>query len=429
MSGKRLLEAAALYQAARGVVSKHVALRSHQFEAFKKTSSLAKAVIPQTSKITPVTPAASALSSRLKGDQVPANNPRKETSQIPSTESVQTPESTFVTKQGLRQDHFYERSEQNSTAQPQPDHELRVQQESAKRYPLPDGTIPSAESKLPSLAQVPDISSQFARTEPVKNSLSETTEQSDETLEPSSDQSSIAGLSKKARLPSPENARLLQRQAEQQIPSQAAEAPAAQASDVDVAKTDQRETMNPEINQNQDIFYTSSPKVGQVLSALPRVKLPKNAVDEQHSLESVPDGHMNPDTFNSRRPTKQEQNNLEKQAIPQQDEPSDDTYSELFHSPKVAKILNAQPKSADSSRDLDLKSAKETPIQNDGLTSVEDSKTLNTRVTGDAQGEGTKNPGSEVYSPLSKSSQDDNIEALAADIAKDTSQETGNVSH
>ncbi|KAL9029899.1 MAG: hypothetical protein Q9196_001923 [Gyalolechia fulgens] len=422
MSAKRLLDAAALYRATRGVISKHVALRTHQWEAYKNTSSLAKAVTTRTDRIALRKNAASPLGGHAQSSSIDYNvqasvkKPRKEASQVPSRESVRNPERASIEKQGLQQDHFYERSEENTTAQPPPSHAIRVQQESAKRYPLPDGSIPPAESKLTASTPANESYSQLSRIEPVKDPLIQDTEQLDENLEPaSSDQSSIPDPSKETTLPSPEHARRLQRQSEKQIPSQAAEAPPATASDANAVG----------IDQGQDIFYTPSPKAGQVLSALPRVKLPKNTADGQYSVESVADGHTNPDIFYSSQPNGQEQAIPEKQAIPQQDEPSEDMYSELFHSRKVAKMLKANPKPADSSQGLNLKAVKDTPIDDDRFTPVGGPETFNTRATGNLQREETKNPGVQEHSTPLKASREDDIETLAADIAIDASQEIG----
>ncbi|KAI4177846.1 MAG: hypothetical protein LQ343_000310 [Gyalolechia ehrenbergii] len=435
MSGKRLLDVAALYQATRAVVSKHVALRTYQLEAYKKTSSLVKAIATRTGRVTLTKNAAFALGGRVQSSsndysiQASSDNARKQASQVPSRESVQTPESTSIKKQGLRQDHFYERSEQNTTAQPPPVNEIRVQQESAKRYPLPDGSIPPAESKLTASAHAKESFSQLPRTESEINPLTEITEQPDENLEPSSsDKSRIPDPSKGTTLPSPENARRLQRQAEEQIPSQAAETPTATPSDVNAARNDQGETTELGTDQNRDVFYTPSPKAGQVLSALPRVKLRTNTVDKQHSVESVPDGHTNPDIFYSSQPNGQELALPRKQAIPQQDEPSKDMYSELFHSPKVAKLLKGNPKPADSSQGLNLKGVKETPIEDDRSIPVGDPETFNTRATRNTQIEKTEDPAYQEHSTLSKPSREDDVETLAADIAKDASWEVGSTS-
>jgi hypothetical protein len=69
MAGKRLLDIAALFNASRGVVKKHVAFRSRQIDAYNRTSTLARAVRNQTDRVTETVKAASFLVSRLNEEQ------------------------------------------------------------------------------------------------------------------------------------------------------------------------------------------------------------------------------------------------------------------------------------------------------------------------------------------------------------------------
>ncbi|KAL8772623.1 MAG: hypothetical protein Q9209_002284 [Squamulea sp. 1 TL-2023] len=418
MTGKRLLDAAALFNATRSVVSRHTALRTRQFEAYQKTSSLAKAVKNQTDRITLTVQAASALAGRLQksndsySTQSSSQGPKRQAPQVPSHDSVQSPARAPSQKEGLEQDHFYERSPQNSTTQPPPAHDIDVKQETAQRYPLPDGSIPPAESCLTSSTSDEDASSSLQQTEPLKAPLTKENPQIEAKLEPiSSGQTSIPDPSNKPNTPPPEEARKLQREAEKQIPSRAAESPPAELS----------------IGQEQDVFYTPSPKAGRVLSALPRVKLPKNTVDEQDSVERFSNQQINQDVFYSSAPNGQEQTVPEQQAIPQQSEPSDDLYSELFHSPKVAKILKGRPKPADPSKGLDLKGVKGTPIEADHSEPEGDPESFNIRPTENSDGAKTDTQGASKPPAPSKDSSMDDIQTLAADIAGDSSRTPGNV--
>ena len=65
MSGRRLLDIAAIYRASRDVAAKHGALRKGQLDVYSRLSSLPRAVKSQTSKFTETFKAASALSQRL----------------------------------------------------------------------------------------------------------------------------------------------------------------------------------------------------------------------------------------------------------------------------------------------------------------------------------------------------------------------------
>ncbi|RAR14363.1 ubiquinone biosynthesis protein coq-8 [Stemphylium lycopersici] len=156
MAGRRLVDVAKLFNASQGVAQKHVALRSSQWDAYTKTSSLAKAVKDQTDRVTLTAAAAIALSQRFSEEapsyakaaadraagaqwtqQAPSEHvPRRDTVEKQHAQSGHG-------KEGISQDHHYDRSEQNTAETPLPVDELEVEQKKAPRSPLPDGTIPS----------------------------------------------------------------------------------------------------------------------------------------------------------------------------------------------------------------------------------------------------------------------------------------------
>ena len=413
MSGKRLLDAAALWKASKSVASKHAALRTHQFEAYQKTSSLAKAVRGQTDRVTLTVKAASATAGRLQpssGDysiQPSSEDPGRPARKIPSNDSVQSSGGTPLGKEGLQQDHFYTRSEQNSTEQPHPQHDIGVKQESAKRYPLPDGTIPPVGSNLSSFTSDKATFSNSQQTESQKIPLKEEHYQKEPSIEPSSSgETSIPDPSNKPTSLLPDEARKLQREAENQIPSQAAETPPPELG----------------VGQEQDVFYTPSPKTDRVLSALPRVKLPKNTVDKQKSVSRVSDDGINQDVFYSSASSDQKQAVPEQQSIPQQNEPSGEMYSELFQSPKVAEMLSGRPKPTDSSQGLIPEVAKQTPMQGSNSAPGGHPESSSVRPTAKAENESPKTERSSDPPAPSHNSSNEDIQRLAANIASDTSQ-------
>lgn len=423
MIGKGLLEAIALCKATGSVISKHAALRTHQLDLYNKTSSLARAVASQTGGIASSTISSSASPERAQGPglnhSVPASAkaPSRENGQVPSHESVQSSETTPVAKEGLQQDHFYEPSQLNSATQPPPNQSIGVQQEVAKRHPLPDGSIPPAKSESAAPLQDRDSYSELPQTRPTEQPLSESSWQSAEKLEPtSSGGTTIHDLSNESTLPSAEQARKLQRVAEHQIPSQAAELPAAAVTVADAARNERSESTELGVDQERDVFYTPSPHISRVLSALPRVKIPKNTVDEQHSAPPVSGQRMNQDEFYTSRADQQSQTVPNHQAVPQHDEPSEDMYSELFHSPKVAKMLKGRPSPIDASKGLELKGVKGTPIEDHRSASAGDPESFSTRPT---LGEESIVAKTQDPTSSSESAQHDDMQALATDMAKD----------
>ncbi|RMZ73259.1 Atypical ABC1 ABC1-A kinase [Pyrenophora seminiperda CCB06] len=149
---RRLVDAAKLFNASRGIAQKHIALRTNQWDAYNKTSSLAKAVKNQTDRITLTAAAAIALSQRFS-EEAPAYAKaaaeRATTTQwtqqdnIPRRETIEKEGPTQGVREGVEQDHHYDRSGQNTTEAPPPTDELEIEQEKAPRSPLPDGTIPT----------------------------------------------------------------------------------------------------------------------------------------------------------------------------------------------------------------------------------------------------------------------------------------------
>lgn len=310
MTGRRLLDAAALFKVSRGVASKYVALRNNQFDAYTKTSSIAKAVKSQTDRVTLTVRAASALAERFNGP-TPQYSTKASQSRPPEQDvSIQTRESVEGAVEGAKhntsfaQDHFYERSEDHTTAEPPPGGNLQVRQEKAKSHPLPDGSIPF--------------------TEATNNGSAEKTKK-------------------------------LQRQAETRIPSQAAEPPPAVSSDAEAPELT--------VDQEQDIFYTPSPSSGPVLSALPRFKLPKNTENAQEGDEHVPDAQINQDVFYSATPKAQEDAVPRVEAVTSQEQLLEETYTEIFHSPRVAQMLSSHPQQGSSTKGLELPGAGDTPVK------------------------------------------------------------------
>ncbi|KAL8975545.1 MAG: hypothetical protein Q9197_000222 [Variospora fuerteventurae] len=426
MSGKRLLDAASLFKATSSVASKHATLRTRQLDAYTKTSSLARAAASWTGRGAPTPNASPAFSGPTQrsghnpGGQGSPNAPRPSGTQLPSRGSVQSPLNAPAAEEVFQQDHFYQPSQQNSTSQPTPEHEISVQQEAAKRYPLPDGSIAPVEGDL-ICPKDEELYSTRRHTEPVKQPLSDLDRQPGGKLEPaSSGQSIIPNPAEESTLPAPEYARKLQRQAKKQIPSQAAGPPPAVTKSVHKAGSVQSANAEPEIGQEQDVFYTHSPNTDRVLSALPLVKLPKNAVDEQHSAESISGDSINQDVFYMSRTAEKEQAVPKQQAVPVQDEPSEDVYSELFHSPKVAHMLGRRPRPVDDSQGLGLKSVEGTPIETDHLTPAGDASSFNTRPTRKEGVMAPKNLQSQDPPESTSPHRDDHIQTLADDIAKES---------
>ncbi|RAL07064.1 protein kinase COQ8 [Aspergillus homomorphus CBS 101889] len=121
-------------------------------------------------------------------------------------------------------------------------------------------------------------------------------------------------------------ARQAQRQAEAQIPSTVADHKGSgQASGLDVSK-------------QQDVFYEPSKHTTAGDSGLPRMKLPKSANDTQVGGDS----EINADVFQSPVKTASVDQSATTTATEQTEIP-DEMMKDLFHSPKVARIMSRKP--------------------------------------------------------------------------------------
>jgi aarF domain-containing kinase len=128
---------------------------------------------------------------------------------------------------------------------------------------------------------------------------------------------------------SSKEAKRLQRQFERQIPSQPAGADDSHSNDRLVEGHD------------EDSFYTRSDHGAAPLSSLPRVKIPKHISNVQGNDEHVNAAGINSDTYSSpvvgaptvggAIPTRQ--------AIQEQDQISEGVNTELFYSPRIARML------------------------------------------------------------------------------------------
>ncbi|KAJ9315063.1 hypothetical protein DTO271D3_4802 [Paecilomyces variotii] len=243
MSGKRLLDAIQLFNVAKSVAGKHLALRQRQLDVYTRTSSLTKGIQSQAEGLILTAKAAAALAQRF-------NEPSPVTKSPPS-----------------------ETREQTSTTQ-SPDADLHVKQAQAGRDPLPDGTI------LPEKISV------------------------------------------KTRSLSPEDAKKVQRQAEFQIPERAAGHPAEEQGEHGVS-------------QGQEVFHKPSTTSAPVLSSLPRVKVPKATADVQEGS-----GTINADVFYSSTKADDSKAAPKEDSSEEEHKLTDEMMSEIFHSPKVAKILS-----------------------------------------------------------------------------------------
>jgi aarF domain-containing kinase len=312
MSGKRILDAVALLKASRNIAAKHVDIRLSQADIYTKTSSLFKAV--QSQAPAPFAVAAQSFSQSVSSaaKQTDAKEP------IPH-EGAEPGSIASDAREGVKQDHFYKPSVRNSSLDPGPEQELEIDQQPAARRPLPDGTIPPTESPIG--AETGDAQTFYKR--PTAEDGQHPIEGDDGHLniKPASE-STIPDPS----LPKPMSskaARQAQRQSEDQIPAHTADPPVPE-DDVPPGFS---------VEQEQDVFYQPPDSSSPVLSALPRMRVPKIENDVQAGNTHIPEG-LNADVYYSG------DQDVEKHG----DEPTEEQLSQIFANPRIARMLGTKAK-------------------------------------------------------------------------------------
>lgn len=344
MAGRRLVDAAKLFNASKSIAQKHIALRSQQLDTYNRTSSLAKAVKSQTDRVTLTAAAAIALSKRFS-EEAPSYaraaaertaGTQHDDGHIPTRDTVRGDAQKGGVEEGLEQDHHYDRSAQNAAASPPPEGELDITQKKAPRQPLPDGTIPTSGATL---GEEPSGRDTFSD-RPVS-------EGPDEPLVEHNGQKK--GDAKGTRPIEP---------TESTIPSH--------------ANNLQQPPASPQLQKLQegrdrDVFYTRSVESQQPPSSQPRSQIPEHTEDRQQSDVRVEDRRLNQDVFYSvpQPGQKQVQEEPSRQATdPELDEIPEGINTDVFHSKRVARMLGRDPYSRKEY--LEMKGAGRTPFERPG---------------------------------------------------------------
>jgi aarF domain-containing kinase len=336
MAGRRLVDAAKLFNASKAVAQKHIALRSNQLDAFNKTSTLAKAVKNQTDRFTLTAAAAIELSKRFSEEApsyaraaaeqatgTPTGTPRQRHEDIPRKETVERDVGAVGGEEGLQQDHHYDRSEQNTAVRPPPEAELEIEQEEAPRRPLPDGTIPTGNVTLEQEEKGQDTFSERpigeAPKEPLAEEKHDSVRQEEEGIKPvESDETTI---------PLPGKPRGQSSAATETIPSH--------ANDLQQSTASSR-IQDLQKGHDRDVFYSRSVESQPPPSSQPRTQIPNHTETKQASDEHVDDKQLNQDVFY--------QQSTSQSGPAKEDLPAGVNTEGLFHSTRVAaQMLGSDP--------------------------------------------------------------------------------------
>ena len=323
MSGKRVLDAMALLQASRSIAAKHLNIRLSQVDIYTKTSSIFKAA---RTRAPPTFVAAAQSFSQSAAQPARTQNPNDH---IPG-EGTAEGKISSASREGVEQDHFYKRSEDNAVVDPAPQEDLEVEQRQAQRQPLPDGTLPPEDSPIGAGRGDADTVNQ----RPVTEGAQHPTQDGGEHLNiNSSIQSTIPEPSVQKPLDS-EAAMQAQRQSESQIPRKTADPPPPEFSAPAIIADDDV-SQEFSIEQEQDIFYQPPDTTSPILSALPRMRVPKIENDVQAGNSHIPKG-LNSDVYYS--------GNRAAETGSSGDELSEEQLAQIFSNPRVARMLGSTAK-------------------------------------------------------------------------------------
>lgn len=292
MAGRRLLDAAALFNASRGIARKHVALRQEQFDRFTKTSSIAKAVKTEAARYTETAKAASFLASRLNEDK-PQWASEAETTPGDSAQKV---------------------APHPHTESAEPNEARHIIQGEASMPGYMDGAIPPSK---------PDID----KLERDRSILSEQPSKAENVHPKQPVEPSLHGLD--SHLTSDE-ARRLQRRYENQIPSYASDGKA------DGPRND------ADNGFDNDSSYRPLEYKSPILSSLPRVKVPKHPSNVQ-----ADDAHLNNQGLNSDSYSSPVQNPVgspvrKSEILTEEEDIPEGINTAVFSSSRVAKSLGGR---------------------------------------------------------------------------------------
>ena len=335
MAGRRFVDAAKLFQASKSIASKHITLRSQQFDTYQKTSTLAKAIKSQTDRVTLTAAAAIALYQR--SNEAPPTYTKAASERATSTQHTDIPRKETVerhapaqdVREGISQDHHYDHSGQTTAAQPPSEHELDIEQAKAPRHPLPDGTIPSAGTTLSQEGKGQDTFSERIVSEAPKDPLVK--EQGTQVRQKNEGIRPIE--STESTIPLPEQPRDSYSKATEPIP--------AHANDLQpLTKSSKIQSLLE--GHDRDIFYTRSVESQPTYSPQPHSQIPKETTDRQGSDIHVEEGRLNQDVFYATpKPGKrlvQEQERVQS-AVPELNDIPEDINTDVFHSKRVARML------------------------------------------------------------------------------------------
>ena len=371
MSGRRILDAVAILKAARTVASNHTRLRRQEFDAFKNTSSLINAFREGVHQAGTDIRNATVVARPNGGSE--ARNPIETTT---SERDIKETPTTTAKNEDLEQEHLYGISKDETAVAPIPSKELQLKGERDKRKPLPDGTIPSTRHPTIISDAEADMSPDVRRNVPFKKHIAETVNIASG---PNGlGRSTSPGPIEYATRSSFYSVQGSQHQSVQQATSRLPE-PSPDDPLVLEAASGEDELC---VDQEKDVYHKPHSQASPVYSSLPRVKVPRNTENSQDDDKYTHGKGINQDVYYTTPQDTTCDALPETQSIPQQETIPEELYSEIFHSPRVAKLLTRENRRDRSREDLHIQGPERSHPQQRKAAKVTDQESQYERIPG-----------------------------------------------
>src|SRR5947209_885222 len=124
MSGKRILDAIAVLNAARAVAYQHFTIRQSQLELYARTSSLTRGILGNGAIQDRKDTYHATHTFSKSTNSTAANSKPSSGSKTPNPQTVEGEGQPISRTEGLEQDHHYDRSQGNSVADSVPEQDL-----------------------------------------------------------------------------------------------------------------------------------------------------------------------------------------------------------------------------------------------------------------------------------------------------------------
>ena len=347
MSGKRILDALAIVKATRTVASNHTRLRRQEFDTFKNTSSLINA-FREGAYQAGIDIRNASVVARPRDGSGPrslseARNPREVTI---LDRDIKESFTTTAKREGLEQDHSYGISKDQTPVAPLP---KQLKREREERNPLLEGTTPSTGNPtIISDAEAdafPDVQLSLSH----KKHIAETV----------NNQSGPSGPGRATSLgqieyTTPSSSYLIKEPQHQSVQQATGIDPELSTDDPPVLETASGED-ELRVDQEKDVYHKADSQASPVYSSLPRVKVPRNTENSQDDKKYTHSKGINQDVYYTTLQDTTRNMLPGTQSIPQHESIPEELYSEVFHSPRVARLLNRDNRKDESREELHIK--------------------------------------------------------------------------